>query len=48
MLTRQKSDNIKEEMNGIKSLVGEYEVLPLKVPGLEDSERNMVVIRRGS
>ena len=44
---KAKSDNIKEEMNGIKSLVGEYEVLPLKVPGLEASERNMVVIRRG-
>ena len=41
---KAKSDNIKEEMNGIKSLVSEYEVFPLKVPGLEDSERNMVVI----
>ena len=41
---KAKSDNIKEEMNGIKSLVNEYEVLPLNVPGLEDSERNMVVI----
>ena len=41
---KAKSDNIKEEMNGIKNLVSEYEVLPLKVPGLEDSERNMVVI----
>ncbi|MBO4628828.1 MAG: 16S rRNA (guanine(527)-N(7))-methyltransferase RsmG [Treponema sp.] len=42
---KAKSDNIKEEMNGIKNLVSEYEVLPLKVPGLEDSERNMVVIK---
>ena len=42
---KAKSDNIKEEMNGIKSLVGEYEVLPLKVPGLESSERNLVIIR---
>ena len=41
---KAKSDNIKEEMDGIKNLVSEYEVLPLKVPGLEDSERNMVVI----
>ena len=41
---KAKSDNIKEEMNGIKNLVSEYEVVPLKVPGLEDSERNMVVI----
>ena len=41
---KAKRDNIEEEMNGIKSLVGKYEVLPLAVPGLEDSERNMVVI----
>ena len=37
-------ENIKEEMQGIKNLVPDYEVCPLKVPGLEDSERNMVVI----
>ena len=42
---KAKRDNIEEEMNGIKPLVGEYEVLPLKVPGLEDSERNMVVVK---
>ena len=42
---KAKSDNIKEEMNGIKSLVSEYEVCPLKVPGLENSERNLVIIR---
>ena len=44
---KAKLQNIKEEMEGIKKLVPEYEVLPLSVPGLEDSERNMVVIRRG-
>ena len=38
--------NIKEEMEGIKNLVDSWEVLPLSVPGLEDSERNMVVIRK--
>ena len=37
-------ENIKEEMEGIQKLVNSWEVLPLKVPGLEDSERNMVVI----
>jgi 16S rRNA (guanine527-N7)-methyltransferase len=37
-------ENIKEEMEGIKTLVDSYEVVPLNVPGLEDSERNMVVI----
>ncbi len=40
-------DNIKSEMDGIKKLVPAYEVSPLVVPGLEDSERNMVMIRRG-
>ena len=44
---KAKRDNIEEEMKGIKNLVPEYEVVLLKVPGLEDSERNMVVIRRG-
>ena len=43
---KAKLENIKEEMEGIKKLVNEYEVLPLKVPGLEDSQRNMVVITR--
>lgn len=41
---KAKLENIKEEMNGIKALVPEYEVIPLKVPGLEESERNLVVI----
>ena len=40
-------ENIKQEMEGIKKLVNNWEVCPLNVPGLEDSERNMVVIRRG-
>ena len=42
---KAKLANIKEEMDGIKKLVSEYEVCPLKVPGLEDSERNMVVVK---
>ena len=41
---KAKLENIKEEMEGIKTLVDSYEVVPLNVPGLEDSERNMVVI----
>ena len=40
-------ENIRQEMDGIKNLVSDYEVCPLSVPGLEDSERNMVVIKRG-
>ena len=43
---KAKRDNIEEEMNGIKDLVKDYELLPLKVPGLEDSQRNMVVIKK--
>ena len=42
---KAKMENIKEEMEGIKKLVTRYEVVPLKVPGLEDSERNMVIAR---
>ena len=41
-------ENIKEEMEGIKNLVPQYEVCPLKVPGLEDSERNLVLIKSTS
>ena len=43
---KAKAGSIKEEMDGIKELVPEYEVAPLKVPGLEDSERNLVMIKR--
>ena len=43
---KAKSESIKEEMEGIKALVPEYKVIPLAVPGLEDSERNLVVIRK--
>ena len=43
---KAKMENIKEEMEGIKNLVGSWEVLPLSVPGLEDSERYMVVISK--
>ncbi|MBO4532736.1 MAG: 16S rRNA (guanine(527)-N(7))-methyltransferase RsmG [Treponema sp.] len=41
-------ENIKEEMEGIKALVDSWEVCPLQVPGLEDSERNMVMITKPS
>ncbi len=43
---KAKMENITEEMNAIKELVPEYEVKQLKVPGLEDSERNLVVIKK--
>ena len=43
---KAKLENIRTEMEGIKKLVNEYEVTPLIVPGLEDSERNMVTIKK--
>ena len=43
---KAKMENITEEMTAIKELVSEYEVKPLKVPGLEDSERNLVIIQK--
>ena len=43
---KAKLENIKEEMSAINSLVPDYEVQPLKVPGLEDSERNLVLIKK--
>lgn len=42
---KAKAESIKEEMDGIKTLVPAYDLVPLKVPGLEDSERNLVIIR---
>ena len=43
---KAKQENIKEEMSSISALVPEYEIHQLKVPGLEDSERNLVIIRK--
>ena len=43
---KAKAASIKEEMDGIIALVPEYEVVPLAVPGLEDSERNLVIIKK--
>ena len=45
---KAKLENIKEEMQGIKNLVPEYEVVPLNVPGLENSERNLVIVKKPS
>ncbi len=43
---KAKAASIKEEMDAILSLIPEYQVQPLNVPGLEDSERNLVIIRK--
>ena len=43
---KAKAESIKEEMDGIQNLVPEYQVIQLAVPGLEDSERNLVVISK--
>lgn len=45
---KAKTESIKEEMAGITALVPEYQVAPLAVPGLEDSERNLVIITKSS
>lgn len=45
---KAKEASIKEEMNAIVSLVPEYQVQALSVPGLEDSERNLVIISKAS
>ena len=41
---KAKMENIKEEMTSISSLVSEYKVEALCVPGLENSQRNLVII----
>ena len=43
---KAKLENIKEEMDSNKALMPEYEVYPLCVPGLEDSERNLVIVKK--
>ena len=43
---KAKQENIKEEMSAISALVPEYDIRKLSVPGLEDSERNLVIIRK--
>lgn len=43
---KAKAESIREEMAGITALVPEFEVVPLAVPGLEGSERNLVIIRK--
>ena len=43
---KAKKENIKKEMEEICTLVPDFEVVPLSVPGLEDSERNLVIIRK--
>ena len=43
---KAKMDSITEEMDGIKAIVPEYKVEKLEVPGLEDSERNLVIITK--
>lgn len=43
---KAKIENIKEEMNGIKDIVQSYEVKEIFVPGLEQNERNLVLITK--
>jgi 16S rRNA (guanine527-N7)-methyltransferase len=43
---KAKSENIKTEMDAINKIVPEYNVEKLFVPGLEDSERNLVIMKK--
>ncbi len=43
---KAKLQNIEQEMKEIASIVPEYKVEKLTVPGLEDSSRNLVIIQR--
>lgn len=45
---KARMDSIGAEMGGISDIVPEYEVRMLLVPGLEDSERNLVVIQKNN
>lgn len=43
---KAKQSNIDEEMNGIKDIVENYKVEKLSVPYLQDTERNLVIIKK--
>lgn len=43
---KAKEESIKEEMEGIKDLAGNYKIEKLYVPGLENKERNLVLITK--
>ena len=43
---KAKAENIKIEMDAINKIVPEYNVEKLFVPGLEDSERNLVIVKK--
>lgn len=43
---KAKMDSIKTEMEDIKKLVPDYDLVNLNVPGLNDSERNLVLIKK--
>lgn len=43
---KAKMENIKTEMDGIKDIVKEYDIQKLSVPYLDDTERNLVIIKK--
>ena len=43
---KAKIENITQEMNEIKNIVPEYQVEKLNVPYLEDTQRNLVIIKK--
>ena len=45
---KAKREKIDEEMGAVKQFVSSFEVIPLKVPFLEEHERNLVIIPKPS
>ena len=43
---KAKMENIKTEMEGVKNLTGEYSVVELKVPFMNESVRNLVLVNK--
>lgn len=43
---KAKIENIKNEMEGVANIVSSYEIENLQVPFLDDSERNLVIIKK--
>lgn len=43
---KAKLENIKEEMDAITNLIPDYKISALTVPGLDNSERNLVIVKK--
>ena len=43
---KAKRANIEKEMNAIRSVIADYTALEVRVPFMEDAERNIVVVKK--